>query len=119
MVKTFPFLPTNLEARMKRKSVNQGRPAKKRASTPTEAKRRDDVPAREEPVPVVTKGADASERKSGQGSISAEERLRMIRRLAYLQAEKRGFQGGSPLEDWLQAEAEVDAQIARTAAKNS
>jgi uncharacterized protein YfcZ (UPF0381/DUF406 family) len=36
----------------------------------------------------------------------------MIAEAAYFRAERRGFQGGDPLDDWLQAEAEVD----RTAA---
>jgi len=35
-------------------------------------------------------------------------RLDLIAREAYLRAEQRGFQGGSPLLDWLEAEAEVD-----------
>jgi hypothetical protein len=34
----------------------------------------------------------------------------MIADAAYFRAEQRGFQGGDPLRDWLQAEAEVDAR---------
>ncbi len=104
---------------MKRKSAGEEGSGKKRASAPMSAKRRIDSPARERAAPAVTKGADVSARSDGQSSISSEERIQMIRRRAYLQAEKRGFQGGSPLEDWLQAEAEVDAQLAQTAAKTS
>lgn len=41
-------------------------------------------------------------------AVTAEERDRMIREAAYYIAERRGFEGGSPAEDWEQAEAEVD-----------
>ena len=56
---------------------------------------------------------------SGRGKQSAtgrmipvctiEERHRMICEEAYSLAEQRGFQGDTVLEDWLQAEAKVDA----------
>ena len=36
------------------------------------------------------------------------ERHRKIQELAYLKAEKRGFAPGHELEDWLEAEQEVD-----------
>jgi hypothetical protein len=44
--------------------------------------------------------------------ISPEQRDRMIAEAAYFRAERRGFQGGDPLDDWLQAEAEIDCQTA-------
>jgi hypothetical protein len=40
--------------------------------------------------------------------VSIEQRHRMIAEAAYLRAERRGFKGGDPLEDWLAAEAEID-----------
>jgi hypothetical protein len=40
--------------------------------------------------------------------ISPEQREHMIAEAAYFRAERRGFQGGDPLDDWLQAEAEID-----------
>lgn len=39
---------------------------------------------------------------------STEQRERMIAEAAYFRAQQRGFQGGDPLDDWLQAEAEID-----------
>jgi hypothetical protein len=36
-------------------------------------------------------------------------RRQMIQEAAYFRAEKRGFQGGDPVADWLAAEAEIDA----------
>jgi hypothetical protein len=42
----------------------------------------------------------------------------MIADAAYFRAEQRGFQGGDPLRDWLQAEAEVDARLRRSGGKD-
>ncbi len=49
----------------------------------------------------------ASETASLQ-KIDPEHRRRMIAETAYFIAEQRGFVGGSPLDDWLQAEVLVD-----------
>jgi hypothetical protein len=38
----------------------------------------------------------------------------MIQLTAYLRAEKRGFQGGDPMQDWLDAEREVNAMLEDT-----
>jgi hypothetical protein len=35
----------------------------------------------------------------------------MIAEVAYFRAEARGFEGGDPVRDWLEAEAEVDAVL--------
>lgn len=43
--------------------------------------------------------------------ISAEERRRLIAEAAYLRAEQRGFAGGDPMADWLEAEADIDASL--------
>ena len=51
----------------------------------------------------------AAKRHQMQG-INPDERHRMITEAAYLIAEKRGFQGDMAMEDWLQAEAEVDSR---------
>ena len=37
----------------------------------------------------------------------------MIARAAYFRAERRGFADGCALQDWLEAEAEVDAKLSR------
>lgn len=44
--------------------------------------------------------------------ITAEEREALIREAAYLRAERRGFVGGSPEEDWHLAEQEIDQRLA-------
>jgi Protein of unknown function (DUF2934) len=48
-------------------------------------------------------------------SVSAEQRNSMIAESAYLRAEARGFQGGDPVQDWLDGEKEVDALLSRAA----
>ena len=59
------------------------------------------------------KAADiAAEKHQYAQGTSAEERHRMITEMAYLIAEQRGFQGDRAMEDWLQAEIEVDARFA-------
>ncbi|MCX7960080.1 MAG: DUF2934 domain-containing protein [Burkholderiales bacterium] len=55
--------------------------------------------------------ASVASREAPAAAISAEERERMIARAAYFRAEKRGFAPGRELEDWLAAEAEVDAAL--------
>ena len=45
--------------------------------------------------------------------ISIEQRHAMIEQKAYLFAEKRGFVGGDPTQDWLAAESEIDASITK------
>jgi hypothetical protein len=48
--------------------------------------------------------------------LSPEERERLIREEAYYRSERRGFSGGSPEEDWREAEREVDERF-KTASK--
>lgn len=51
--------------------------------------------------------------------ITPAERRRMVAEAAYFRAERRGFAAGGELEDWLQAETEIDqlAQSGRSRAK--
>lgn len=46
-------------------------------------------------------------------AITPEERTCMIAEAAYLRAERRGFASGNELDDWLEAEAEVEAALRR------
>ena len=48
---------------------------------------------------------------AGQTGIDAQARHRMIAEAAYYIAAQRHFQGGSAMEDWLQAEAQIDAKL--------
>jgi hypothetical protein len=44
--------------------------------------------------------------------MNPDERDRRVREAAYFRAERRGFVGGSPEQDWMEAEHEIDEQIA-------
>ncbi len=48
---------------------------------------------------------------SPRAQLSAEARHALIAEAAYLRAERRGFAPGKEAEDWLAAEAEVDALL--------
>lgn len=41
-------------------------------------------------------------------SHSCEDRKRLVRKLAYLRAERRGFAPGHEVEDWLAAERDLE-----------
>jgi hypothetical protein len=44
-------------------------------------------------------------------ALIQERRESMIAEAAYFRAERRGFQDGDPVADWLEAEAEINAQV--------
>ena len=62
-----------------------------------------------------TKSAATTPRKDApkQLVMTPEERYRMIAVIAYYRAEKRGFIGGDPAQDWVDAEAEVQQLIGK------
>jgi hypothetical protein len=45
--------------------------------------------------------------------VSQEQRRQMIATAAYLRAERRGFSNGDAVSDWLEAEAEVETELAK------
>jgi hypothetical protein len=59
------------------------------------------------PLPGTRKPSAAPARVA----LTAEARLAMIAQSAYLRAERRGLAPGHETEDWLAAEAEVDALL--------
>lgn len=44
--------------------------------------------------------------------VSTEQRLHYIEVAAYYIAQRRGFNGGDPVEDWAAAELEIDRLLA-------
>ncbi|MEJ2553670.1 MAG: DUF2934 domain-containing protein [Gammaproteobacteria bacterium] len=46
-------------------------------------------------------------------TVTPEERWRMVAEAAYLRAERRGFSGGNPTDDWLAAEAEIETLLTK------
>ena len=63
---------------------------------------------------TTAKGQRASiqpKRRAGGGPAANAERWRLIAEAAYYRAQARGFAPGQEIEDWLQAEAEVDRRL--------
>lgn len=64
---------------------------------------------------IISTGTAArgTQRKAAEKSVcaSTEDRQCMIAEAAYYRAHARGFAPGYELEDWLQAEAEVNRKI--------
>lgn len=48
---------------------------------------------------------------SAATAVSEDERRAMIAEAAYFHAERRGFAPGDTVQDWLNAEAEIDALL--------
>ena len=67
--------------------------------------------------PRATAGARAAIRERNANSPGAganilpEQREVLVARAAYFIAERRGFAPGNELDDWLQAEAEIEARL--------
>lgn len=47
--------------------------------------------------------------------VGLEQRAALISEAAYFRAERRSFEPGHEIEDWLAAEAEVDARLLQSA----
>jgi hypothetical protein len=86
----------------------QAAAAKRQACVVTETDRRSSMKkTRQAPRLKVVPVADTA--------ISSQDRRRMIAEAAYFHAERRGFEGGSPDEDWYRAEREIDELLAKYA----
>ena len=46
-----------------------------------------------------------------------EDHQRMVAEAAYFRAQRRGFQGGDPMEDWIEAEREISRRYAEKPAR--
>lgn len=60
---------------------------------------------------TLESGSQASTTPGRPSGIDAEQRQRLIAEEAYLIAEQRGFQGGDPALDWVEAEKRVDYRL--------
>jgi hypothetical protein len=68
------------------------------------------APARR--APRKRAAAEPAERTTGYPSfVDPQQRAGLIAQAAYFRAQKRGFAPGHEMEDWLAAEAEVDADL--------
>lgn len=96
------------------KSVKKAPASVKRAPAPTavsaaKARPAPKAVAATRPEPA-TKAARPRARKSAK--VSAEQRRNYVEVAAFYIAERRGFAAGDPLQDWVQAETEIDRLIA-------
>lgn len=85
-------------------------PAKTAAKPEPAAKKVAKTSAKAAPKTVSAKVARLDVKKAA--SVSAEQRRNYVEMAAYYIAERRGFAPGNPLEDWIQAEAEIDRLLA-------
>ena len=71
----------------------------------------------EDNVPMKAQTNDpadiATEREAPRASSSGDERHRMIAEAAYYRALSRGLMPGREVDDWTQAEAEIDRVFTR------
>lgn len=61
--------------------------------------------------PTSTAAKQPRTRKKASGALSDVERRNYVEVAAYYIAQRRGFCGGCPIEDWTQAELEVDRML--------
>jgi hypothetical protein len=103
------------------KSSATGAATKVAAATKTKAPARKAQPAKtvtaaKKPAVKVSEAKaapkPAAPRAKKAKSVPAEQRRNYIEMAAYYIAERRGFAPGDPLEDWVQAEAEIDRLLA-------
>lgn len=99
---------------VKRSAPAKGVAKAKTATTTTAAKPK---PAGKVSTPkaVAPKAASAKPKRAGvkkPAGVPAEQRRNYIEMAAYYIAERRGFAPGNPLEDWVEAEAEIDRLLA-------
>jgi hypothetical protein len=86
-----------------KKKTTAKNPAKERVAKKTAVK------AKKAPAKKVNKKSTITTKpQTASINITSEERWKMIAVAAYHKAEKRGFAPGSELQDWAEAEQEVD-----------
>jgi hypothetical protein len=74
-------------------------PREKSPATPTVRKR------------APTKAASGESKATLGCFVGPQQRAALIAQAAFIRAEKRGFSPGHEMEDWLEAESEVDAEL--------
>jgi hypothetical protein len=82
------------------------------------APKKDTAPA-SQPAPAVqqafgrSSGATAAAAAPAKKAVDAKERYKMIAETAYYLAQKRNFAPGHEVQDWISAEKQVDAILAK------
>jgi hypothetical protein len=60
----------------------------------------------------IERRSESTWQSSFGAEVTPDERERRVREAAFFRAERRGFVGGSPEQDWIAAEIDIDLQIA-------
>jgi hypothetical protein len=110
--KKLPVPPKTLEGAKKAATAKPKAATAKTASAKEPAKTPAKKGTARTPVPKGN-GEVAAPKKAvktarGMAGVTPEQRYRMICDAAYFRAERRGFVGGNAVQDWLDAEAEID-----------
>lgn len=92
------------KAPAKAPAVKKPEPAAKKVAT---------KPVAAKPLPKAAAPKAAAARTKKPKGVPPEQRRNYIEMAAYYIAERRGFAPGNPLEDWVQAEAEIDRLLAQ------
>lgn len=92
-----------------KKVATESKVSTKIAATATTKK---SAPTKKTPATELAKSASAKKSPAKKAPpVSPEHRYHMIATAAYFLAERRGFAGGYQMQDWIAAEAEIDAQL--------
>lgn len=73
------------------------------------------TPRKRAPRRTLTVVETAADSTPAAPFVDPETRAALIAEAAFFRAEKRGFAPGHETEDWLAAEAEIDAKLLRAA----
>jgi len=92
-------------------TAGKSKPATKPAG-PVKAKAPGKAKPAPKTAPKATTAKPARTRSKKPAGVPPEQRRHYIEMAAYYIAERRGFAPGNPLEDWVQAEAEIDRLLA-------
>jgi hypothetical protein len=65
------------------------------------------------PPQATAPRAAAPSAAAPKARVDAKERQRLVAEAAYYRAQKRGFAPGHEVQDWIAAEKEVDARLAK------
>ena len=105
--RTTPATGTKKTLTKKATASSTRKPAGKKITQPASPKKK---PAKATPSRQQT-NAKRVEKAVAKILVSPEQRYQMIAAEAYLLAESRGFVSGHALDDWIAAEAKIDAMI--------
>lgn len=80
----------------------------------TSAVKKKKLSTQDQPAAPRRKSSAKQDDCPGDAAGESMNRQQMIAVAAYYRAEHRGFDGGDPLADWLDAEAEIDEMLGKS-----